>query len=85
MAKKACSPTHFYPLALYTYDLLPPPATRRTELGEKREIAFTPIGAFFEKEFDMQTFDQIMNKKEKRQKRADTLLQIVKQAYRRIT
>lgn len=85
MAKKSKRPTHFYPLALYTYDLLPPPETTNIELGEKRTIAFAPIRAFFEAEFDMQPFDLIMDKNEKREKRAQTIYNIVKQAYKRLT
>ncbi len=85
IAKKAKRPTHFYPLALYTYDLLPPPETRRTELGEKRTIAFASIRAFFEAEFKMNAFDQIIDKNEKREKRALAIYNIVKQAYQRLT
>ncbi len=84
MAKKSLKKAHFYPLALYTYDLLPPPETTQKELGEQRKIAFAPIRAFFEKEFDMSLFDKIPNKKEKRKKRADKIFNLVKQAYQRI-
>ncbi len=36
MAQKAGTPTFFYPMALSTYDLLPPPETIQLELGEAR-------------------------------------------------
>ncbi len=36
MAQKAGTPTYFYPMALSTYDLLPPPETIQLELGEVR-------------------------------------------------
>jgi glycerol-3-phosphate O-acyltransferase len=37
MAQKATRPTSFYPMALDTYDLLPPPQTVERELGEERQ------------------------------------------------
>lgn len=37
MAKKAKRPTSFYPMALATYDLLPPPKDVQKELGEERK------------------------------------------------
>jgi len=40
-------------LALWTYDLLPPPETTNVELGEKREINFSPCHLYFGKEVDM--------------------------------
>ncbi len=36
MTKKAGIPTSFYPMALYTYDLLPPPEGIQVALGEAR-------------------------------------------------
>ncbi|MCI0381529.1 MAG: 1-acyl-sn-glycerol-3-phosphate acyltransferase, partial [Chlamydiae bacterium] len=36
MSKKAIKPTLFYPMALGTYNLLPPPQTVQIELGEDR-------------------------------------------------
>lgn len=43
IAKKAKTKTHFYPLALATYALLPPPKTVRKELGEARITSYTPV------------------------------------------
>ena len=43
MAKRAKTKTHFYPLALATYDLMPPPQKVGGALGEKREPHYTPI------------------------------------------
>ena len=37
MAQKASKPTSFYPMALYTYDLLPPPDDIQIEIGEERK------------------------------------------------
>ncbi len=36
MTQKASRPTSFYPMALFTYDLLPPPEGIQIELGEER-------------------------------------------------
>jgi len=54
MAKKAKTPTHFYPLALDTYDLLPPPETIQIELGETRIAKRTSIRFAFGPECDME-------------------------------
>ncbi len=43
MALRAGRPTHFYPMALGTYDFLPPPETIQVELGEPRHIRRTGI------------------------------------------
>ncbi|MFA5250140.1 MAG: glycerol-3-phosphate acyltransferase, partial [Parachlamydiales bacterium] len=83
--KKARPKTHFYPLALYTYHLLPPPDTTQIEIGEKRETAFAPVRLFFEQEFNMESFDLLHNRLEKRRKRAEAIYQIVQQAYQRLT
>lgn len=45
MAKQAGQMTHFYPLALATYEILPPPRRISTELGEERNA--NRSGAFF--------------------------------------
>ncbi len=37
MTQKASTPTSFYPMALFTYDLLPPPEGIQVELGETRQ------------------------------------------------
>ncbi|MBF8263466.1 MAG: Glycerol-3-phosphate acyltransferase [Parachlamydiales bacterium] len=58
MARKSNTPTHFFPLTLATYELMPPPETIQVELGEKRPARFTPIHISFSPEFDMNTFDE---------------------------
>ena len=47
MAQKARTPTHFYPLALATYNLLPPPDAIQRELGEVRRAHHTPVAIAF--------------------------------------
>ena len=56
MTRKAATRTHFIPLALATYDLLPPPETVQKELGEIRQAKKTPIHLFFGSPFDMNHF-----------------------------
>src|SRR5579863_2540912 len=79
MAKKAKTPTHFYPLALSTYDLLPPPETIQKELGEVRVAKRSPIHLSFAPEFNMEKFpgSEENDKSVKRQGRADAIWHIV--------
>lgn len=76
-------PTHFYPLALQTFDLMPPPQIVEKELGEKRIIHFTPIYLSFGEEIDMHHFpgSELLDKKTKRIKRAEYIWQKVCQGY----
>ncbi len=84
MARQADKPTHFYPLSLKTYDLMPPPKQVFKELGEKRETKFTPVFLNFGDEIDMENFPgshEIRDKRTKRNKRAEYIFQTVKQGY----
>jgi len=87
MAKKAKTPTHFYPYTLVTYEVLPPPETTQKELGEKRETNYSPIYADFGKELDMQHFPgcDIKNKLQNREKRAEFIWSLVKEKYNSLT
>ena len=86
MEKKAKTPTHFYPLSLATHDILPPPDTIQTELGEMRVAKRCPVHIAFGSEFDMEKFpgfeenDKIIRRKA----RADAIWKIVNQNYERI-
>jgi glycerol-3-phosphate O-acyltransferase len=84
MAKKAKTPTHFYPLALDTYELLPPPETVQVELGEMRVAKRTPIHLAFGPAFDMEHIPQGDSKEARRKARADAIWQTVYDLYRRI-
>lgn len=76
-------PTHFYPLALQTFELMPPPRVVEKELGEKRMIHFTPIYLSFGDEVDMHNFpgSEHLDKKAKRSQRAEYIWQKVCQGY----
>ena len=54
MARKAKTITHFYPLALNTHHMLPPPETIQTELGEPRLARRAPIALAFGNELLME-------------------------------
>lgn len=83
IAKKAARPTHFYTLALATYDLLPPPSSVEVELGERRHAKCTPIHLAFGGEIDMENFpgSDIADKKLRRVKRAAFIYDRVRSDY----
>jgi glycerol-3-phosphate O-acyltransferase len=86
MARKSKKTTHFYPLTLATYELLPPPETIQRELGEERMAKFTPIHMSFSLEFDMELFSgsEETDKNQRRKKRALAIWQIVNQEHQRL-
>uniref|UniRef100_A0A7S0ZKR5 Phospholipid/glycerol acyltransferase domain-containing protein n=1 Tax=Timspurckia oligopyrenoides TaxID=708627 RepID=A0A7S0ZKR5_9RHOD len=51
-ALKSGTPTHFYPMSLATYALLPPPETVDKSLGERRTVQYTPLGLSIGNEID---------------------------------
>ncbi|NGX37700.1 MAG: hypothetical protein K1000chlam2_00862 [Chlamydiae bacterium] len=85
MAKKSKTPTHFYPMALGTYKLLPPPETIQVELGEKRSIKRAGIHLAIGPEIDMEHFPGSDNsdKHVRRKSRADYIWELVHQDYER--
>lgn len=87
MAKKASKPTHFYPLTLLTYDLLPPPKQVEKELGERREAYFKPVQMAFGAEIDMEVFpgSDTDDRKAKRNHRAEYIWSRVRQDYLQIS
>jgi glycerol-3-phosphate O-acyltransferase len=84
MGHQAASPTHFYPLALQTYHIMPPPSSVEKELGEKRVINVSPAFIAFGNEIDMEHFPGSENcdKRTKRTKRAEYICDLVRRAYR---
>ena len=83
MAQRAGHPTHFYPFALKTHPILPPPETVQVELGEARVAKRTPIHLSFGAKIDMEHFpgDSVHNKHERRQARADYIYNLVRADY----
>jgi len=86
VAKQSQRPCHFYPLALATYSLLPPPSSIETELGEHRHAQCTPLYLSFGKEIDMDNFpgSQCSDKHELRKNRAEHIWKLVVNEYERL-
>ncbi|MDP1880204.1 MAG: 1-acyl-sn-glycerol-3-phosphate acyltransferase [Parachlamydiaceae bacterium] len=81
MGKKAKN-THFYPLALQTYWLMPPPILVEKELGERRIPNYMPVKIGFGSEIDMEAIDvQHIDKSVKRKIRAESIWNQVNQIY----
>ena len=84
LGEQAKQKTHFYPLALKTYDLMPPPKEVEKELGERRTIHFTPVFLSFGAEIEMNDFPEgdDLDKKTKRDRRAELIWEQVCAGYR---
>jgi len=85
MAKKSKTPTFFYPMALGTYDLLPPPETIQVELGEHREVNQVGIHLSIGPEIDMLHYPGSENpdKHVRRKSRADYIWKLVHDDYQK--
>jgi len=85
MAKKSKTPTFFYPMALGTYDLLPPPETIQVELGEHRAVGRVGIHLSIGPEIDMQHYPGSENpdKHVRRKSRADYIWKLVHDDYQK--
>lgn len=82
ISKKAHKKTHFYPLALLTHSILPPPKTVEKKLGEMRLANIAPVFIHFGQEVDLALLAQdLSDKKEQRKKRAEILWHMVKKNY----
>lgn len=83
MATESKRTTHFYPLALDTFEILPPPKTIGGEIGEKRSAKRCPTFFAFCDELDMQNFpgNDIKDRHERRMACAQHIWSIVKNAY----
>lgn len=86
MAEQARTPVHFYPLALKTYQLLPPPSKVEKDIGERRTAFKTPVHMAFGPEIFMEDIPGTENlqKKEKRIVRSDYIWKLVVDYYAKI-
>jgi len=70
LGRRSKKPTHFFPLAMSTHDILPPPSSLQIDLGEHRISREAPIYLHFGNEIDMEHFppseDPHLTKKEAR-------------------
>ena len=67
MGEKSAKATHFYPLAMSSYSMLPPPDTIKNPLGEERIVAYTPVSMACGEELD---FTSCFNKDKQLQRQA---------------
>lgn len=87
MTKQAQNPTHFFTLALKTYDLMPPPRVVEKDLGEKRHATYAPAHLAFGDEVNMEDFpnSEQFDKRAKRIARAEYLTKLVSENYHLLT
>lgn len=83
MAERATRPTHFYPMALATYDFLPPPESIQRELGEARHAKRTGLHLAVGAELDMRALPgaELADKHEGRAARARFIWRQVADAH----
>jgi glycerol-3-phosphate O-acyltransferase len=82
MAQRAGTPTHFYPMALRTYDVIPPPDTIQVELGEERVFRYNGIHLAVGAELDMDALAGASeDKHERRETRARAIWDQVDRAH----
>jgi glycerol-3-phosphate O-acyltransferase len=86
IAEQTRVPVHFYPLAIDSYDLLPPPESIEKEIGERRAVSYAPIKMAIGPEINMDHFpgSQGLNKREIRTLRAEWIWQWVSDAFVRL-
>lgn len=84
MAKRSGRPTHFYPLALATYALFPPPNSVDKAIGERRHSQRVPIGIAFGPEVAMDQDFNATDRKERRRHLATHIWSQVNQLYIKI-
>lgn len=79
---------HFYPMALKTWDLLPPPDHIQVALGEKRYVRYVPVGVAVGEAIDWSRMRQESNggveKEVIRQERAFCLYHKVTELYEQL-
>lgn len=82
IAKKAGPKVHFYPLALYTYDVLPPPDNAHKKISEQRKAQSSPVHLSFGDEIAMDKFEvEGMDRQQVRNVRAEYIWNLVKEDH----
>lgn len=83
MAKQSSKPVYFYPLSLVTFDILPPPPSIESELGETRSAKREGALFAFGDEINMDDFPgaELTNRHEKREARALYIWNLVNNHY----
>lgn len=83
-AMKSGKPCHFFPMALWTYDMLPPPSkVGGAEKGEERVANFIPMHMHVGEELDLLTIvsPEIVGKLDRRRAQRDYIQKAVEQGY----
>lgn len=85
MAQKSKTPTFFYPMALGTYELLPPPDKIQIELGEHRAFKRVGIHMAIGPQIDMEHFpgSDHRDKDVRRKSRSDYIWKLVHDDYKK--
>lgn len=83
IARQAHKNVHFYPLSLFTYDILPPPRSVESELGETRFAKREGAIFFFGEEIEMDNFpgSELTDRHAKRSARAEYIWNLVNKNY----
>ncbi len=83
MAAQSGKPSHFYPLALKTYNILPPPPSVESELGEMRKASREGIFFNFGEEINMENYPghDLTDRHARREALAKHLWKIVSDEY----
>lgn len=86
MAEQAEKKTHFYPLALLTFDILPPPSSIENAVGEMRDVKFDAIFLSFGNELDLNALLEKMpfEKLERRAALAAHIFAVVNEDYQKL-
>jgi glycerol-3-phosphate O-acyltransferase len=81
-AEKAGRPCHYYPMAIGTFNMLPPPDQVEKEKGEQRVVSYARLWMSLMPQVDLDAgIDPALSKSEKRQARAENLYHLVVQKY----
>lgn len=86
-ALKSGKPCHFFPMALWTYDMLPPPTSvGGAQVGEERTVKYTPMHMFVGSEIDwsLSGSEGVTGKMERRIAQRQFVQDIVTEGYKQI-
>jgi glycerol-3-phosphate O-acyltransferase len=84
-ADRAGRPCHYYPMAIGTFHMLPPPDRVEKEKGEQRIVSYAPLWMSVMPEIDLDSaVGASLSKAEKRQARATWLYDLVVSKYKEI-
>jgi len=78
--KAGMPPTHYYPFAMATYDVMPPPEQTGGNLGEERNVNYTGVGLSLAEEIDVVNGSWAEGLEDNERKPA-----LAEEAFRRVT